>query len=483
MELLNISVNELAEVMHVGRTTASRWKSGSRAVHENSQYYDELIQYFAMRSRKMGGKFLSDFFKSTNIKLTSSCDEELVREYLRLKSAVSIAEELLDKSGDCSYKATVSYFSGVGGRRKAIDTLFHVAEDSASTSEIIILELKQFEWLGSDSDFSSNLFRRISALIGRGCSITFSFNTELDTPSMRNFLANLQFFFMSDKVIIHTINEKNLSALFPCIYAIRGKMLLIGEPNGSTSMHFDEPSIRHNLMLANRFNAMFGESPINSYVNTDNGRLKIVSALTSLTDRKGEVYYIGRLLSSATMSDELLGDILEFNGVPEPEKKICIKLSRALRESLFSKLCSGLQLFYHCNIDELIDAISKESATQYELSSFTNRRISVLREHIVRHIQEVVELILKKRNFKVLLNSDIELTEKVLSVWIKKNAWILICTSSNNQYAMHFNYDVSMVRIASNMYEERIEPYVNDTDKKYIVNELMKIVEKASISD
>ncbi|WP_394924308.1 helix-turn-helix domain-containing protein [uncultured Robinsoniella sp.] len=423
MELLDISLDELADYLHIDRTTISKWRTGRRKLLPRSPYFEQVLSYFTDKNNNMAYKplnrFLCDLYPDEEMN-----SPQQIHKYLKLYLS-TYDEGNTDKKQNTVILPAQQLFVGIDGRKKAFDFIISEAEKMVVPGTIKILEFEQVSWISRDIIFLQNVVRRLFLLAERGFHIEFAFSSMQNKITFWPFIGALNEIRFHKNINMYVVDVERIQGLLPRIYAVADKYIGVGldsyEP--TVPMHtnlFTDPFNTHKYcLLFDHVIQLYGSKVL----ATDSGPEidHILDTINYLSQRKGELLFYSNYLSITTMSESLLLEILNDNHIKGKDRERCLFYCRTLRQAMTST-SSNLLNTYNLNLDSLEKALSYEYLIEYELSALTNRQIRKTPEQYTRHLLDTVEFLESNQNIKLLILAGGQQFGHSY-VWLKRNLW------------------------------------------------------------
>lgn len=451
MELLDISLDELSEYLHIDRTTISKWRTGRRKLMPRSPYFEQVLSFFIDKNDYMAYKPLDRFLCDTYP------DEELnspqqIHKYLKLYLSTYDEVNKTAVNQNTVILPAQQLFVGVDGRKKAFDFILSEAEKMVLPGTIRILEFEQVSWICRDIIYLRNAVRRLFLLADRDFRIEFAFSSLQNNLTFWPFIGALNEIRFHKNINMYVVDVERIQGLLPRIYSVSDKYVGVGldsfEP--SVPMHtnlFSDPFNTHKYcLLFDHVIQLYG----NKVLATDSGAEmdNILNTINYFSQRKDDILFYSNYLSITTMSETLLLEILNDNNIKGKDRERCLFYCKTLRQAMIGT-SPNHNSTYNLNLDTLEKALSFEYLIEYELSALTNRQIRKTPEQYTRHLLETVAFLETHQQVKLLILAGGQQFGHSY-VWLKKNLWSLSfntrCVPSEHQAI--FWDDISLVNWA-----------------------------------
>ncbi len=486
MELLNVSVQQLARYLYIDRTTISKWRTGSRKLSERSPYYDELVRYFVTQNKNLGNNPLKRLFSDIYPDTLCDSDEqtaELVKRYLQDSKTSAIVGQIVEDMHKALYHANVSVFRGAEGRKNAISMILNMAESSPIPCHIKIFELDQFEWLNRDMAYVQTFLAKMDLLTKRGHSFELTYSAGKTSLAFEAFVRALTGLIFNKNVKINLFQPSGQVWIMPSLYGIEGKCVAVGvnnEPNMDnmhTVVHFDEFTTSKYLQLHDRMVQLHTQP----YLVTDDPEDKdrILELMQYTKTKKEPSYFYGRFIPIATMSEGLLQEILDANHLSQAEKQRALSLHQTLHDALLNSpedSRGGLFL----NMGAISESLGFDSLIQYELSAFAQRPVVMSKAQHMQHLAETAAFFAQHPEVRVsaVQGRNTAYETMTAGTWIKRNFWTITLNEQSipEQNKVIFFDDVALVNLSAKLCEEAQAQYpLKYKDPEYIQSMLQRM--------
>ncbi|MDU4892234.1 MAG: helix-turn-helix transcriptional regulator [Clostridium sp.] len=96
MDELKIKTSELANYIYVDRSLISRWKSNTRNLDPNADYFDKILEFFILKNKETSNNILEKMF-SLDTPAEETKIKSLLREFIVNKETPSIYNKFIKK--------------------------------------------------------------------------------------------------------------------------------------------------------------------------------------------------------------------------------------------------------------------------------------------------------------------------------------------------------------------------------------------------
>lgn len=426
VELLDISVTEIADRIYVTQSLVSKWKNGVRSLKKSSEYYEKVISYFIAQNEKNGQKTLENLFST--LYAQEDAGQELylhncLHKFLSNEDVPVMARSLFYETRQNLYNSSISVFIGKEGRKSAFSMLMDAAENM-EPGEIDLLEREQFSWLLDDPDYMEQWREQMLHLLGRGFHInivhfishhamnTFTFTREFHSVI---FHKNVQEFFFH----YYADNDSYYSH-----YLLKGQMSIMGlnpdekDEQMYTAIYRDPFSmVQHEKLIEKiqRHCTTVFKIYSGNHIQFALDRIKSYEAHREL------IFYSGSLPSFCMMDEELLSEVLKSNGVSGKARNRCVMGYKIMRRMLSNSVS---RQFY--SLESIRRFRGFEEIPYYALSQVAEKPISLTQDQYRRHLCCAADFIDKQPDLGAALTTyDDEMIEPA-AIWCKENLWSFV---------------------------------------------------------
>ncbi len=426
MELLGISITELASAINIERTSVSKWKSGSRKLSASMPYFNDIIEFFILKNQQLGGNFLEDFFDniSNNKKVGVKDLRKSIRNYiLNFPDNNHNNNDITVYKSRSLYTSNYDTYHNLEGRKQAFSLFLDKALSIQEPTKILIIELDKLVWASTDLHYMILFFEKLERILKIGHTIDFIFYTDdkFNFEVHKMFLSLCFYENISIQVLNHGFNKTQSTS----VYLIQNTLLLkVYNSNGRyeniSCLFSDKLIVTAEQVLADYFR---GNATSILVASKPSEIEKVHTMLSNLSFLDSPLFYSGKALSFTSMSEELINEILHYNNIPSHKRKQCFNFYYLLRSKIEKSVNTGMGGCYY-NLDEITSYLSYDFSINYPLSAMTNTIIKMERSHYLKHFEDTAKLILSDKRYKIILHR-FPTTRKSL-MWYRENGWTVV---------------------------------------------------------
>ena len=434
MELLGISVTQLAKEIHIDRTGISKWLSGVRPFHEKNPHYEATLQYLFLVNKQQNQQTLERFFAT--IYPFETTDEFFLRrcmdQFLSAHQAIPQgAFEMASEVQSCLYYSHIPVFNDVAGRYSALLQALNAVECSASTETLFLFDNEQFFWLVSNPTYAQTFVDKLSHIIKAGHLVCFIFNSY-DIASFKKY-SNLVYHLCAYENTREYYFKSilNTKAFLSC-YLVKNQMAVTGncasfKNNEMYTTIYKDPCTVNSMEYL--LTEVLKQCTMAKAVRTTAERIDLFNKLTKYEVIEDITYLFTPTLSFITMGRELMIEIFNENKIYGEFRNQLIAFFDAVEMSRNKK--SLIPLRRHlCHYDTLKQQLSQENILFKEISVICGKDIYISNGQFRQHLRDTAHLLINHTNYCLgLMNFNGIAFRKLddYSCRIKKNVYHVFC--------------------------------------------------------
>lgn len=482
-KLLNISTTEISQQLYIDRTLISKWKTGSRKLLSSSPYYKKLIECLIDANKESGSVILQSFFSSMYPQINKNTPkylEKCLHLFMSTQDAPISAKNLLNND---AYTAQFSIYTGHSGKSKSLLLLLDTIEASSIVTELFIVDFDFYIHLNKDITFMKLWHKRLLRILDFGHKVTVVHSDfqSISTPTLF-YSDNQKIFFHSNlQEYCYSFSKRDFSNTY---FIVKNQISIVSYEI------FTKKNPRYTAAFTDLLTISHHQSIVNSIVNMSTPIIKpsnkiqkssILKVLQKTSPSVNTTYFTNLIPTFATMSENLLNDILNKNNLTMHEKALCRKMFLAFKNHTLNIKSNSISKHIHF-IDDIYSHAYQETITYYELSGFLGKLIQATNEQYLEHLKCTALLLKNYPNFQITLSPGRDfIYAPISSLWIYKNLW-LYKTSNKDVGKIRFCDNQALSSITSS----DIELFWNKTPIEYrnntkVATALIEISQKKHI--
>lgn len=474
MKKLNVTEKTLGDIINIDKSLINKWKNGKRPFNFNTPYYHTVAEAFARIFEKSPKTLKEDFLANLPDAVKGKDARELFNWFFYDKT-ISIdnieKQSLLENSAisfvwnDCSnnYKANNEFFSQISDRQdgnfKAYYAGFNECPNSDKTNENFIQQI---------IDLLSN--NNIVEMLIESFEDNMKINQLLDLINLSFYEKFLLYVKKSKKRPSHIQNymlyDKSIALEMNSIKAAKG---------GYYSEIYSD--VNRCTFLYNKFKYDIEESvpfvkkvPAKYVTN-------IVDKMKNYIQNPSMSYTYSGIPIFFSLSENLLNEILDYNGFNKNERIPIIKDCKLLREIYQESVNKSNAREIYC-MEQFDSLLEEKEHKMMLLTNITNKNIYASKETFVKILAEWLEFINQNKNVEIMLSPKpmIKISSE-LSCYIKQYFFSIIWKRdqqfSNNLFADDV-YNTELLMEYMNSLWEKGEHFIRD--KKIVTDYVNNII-------
>ena len=391
MKALDISGIDLAEGIGVDYSTVSKWRTGKRGLRLRSEYVAKIAEFVLSLKTEREGHIVAGMLAEKNPGLNQK-DAAAVCQALCLWLTVPDTpgfEESANLGGPMgTFSVRVESTLGIRNLFEAQRRFFKLLRTMEPGQHITVTDFGAVNWSAVDPAMLTDTVEASLEAIRRGNHMTIIDQiTELYRPreNMFQFLP----LYLHENVTSYFYRDPLPSPLRQNLYLIEGKAALSVSSTASdgitvlTSFYQDPKYVRF-------FDA------VNATVMQD-ARLMIetmeVRQIHRLLDIIGShmkssrlLYMLNRIPTFRNMSQELLQEILQANGIDTPMQESCLLANE--KSAATRGRCRCRQIY---DLDAIEAQSRRDDFIEYDLTCITGKTVKITRQQFFRQLEYLKE--------------------------------------------------------------------------------------------
>ena len=474
IDLLKISLTQMAQFVNVDRTLISKWKTGVRKLDVNAIYFDRVLDFLIHKNNELGINSLESLFSSIYLDNSDKIISKVqLKKYLkRFIINNDTSENLCEKINvldGCSYVASVPIYHGLESQKKAMMNILEVASREEIPTIITFIFMGLFDFLIDKNDFLNNWIKKVMELLNKGfkveliyssysvsdffvylCSMATHKNCKISSyTSVIDNRSNFLLHNIQNKIALYGFSEKStaFTNTFSYIYSDPISLLKYSIMAKNIVKDSEESFISYDLKLLSKQGIN-----MNNYVN-GNDILK-----------HNTIYCYNKTPLQALISDDLYLDVLSNSLTCQDQINKEFSKFKIRKEKIFNTLEHN-KIIRFFSIKELLNISSQE------VYSYSN--LVITKKQFKQYMNQLGDMLLNEPNLHICLYmDDIEAIESSNFFWCKKNEYMFIFDNNTNN--LKYCKDISIIASISKLFEKKYLNTFEEFKDKYSVSKFLK---------
>ncbi len=468
IEMLHISVKDMANEIFVDPTTISKWKTCERPLSSKCDSFEKVVKYVLSRNSKQNRRVLENLFSSIYGEKTYPTPdyvESCLRQFLDNATVPTEAKNIAIQTKGGLYSCMTNIYSGIEGRKASMEILLNNAESTDNPGELLFFDRQLFAWFIFDDQYRRNWEKRIVALLEVGWQISVIIDCSASNQVLSVFMYCNNVFYAFPNYKEFTFNSVRNINLLPTVYILRGKTAVFGfntDKTLYTNVMQDKFTLEHGYFYLNN---LISECAPTLSPKTTKGRVDVFNKIIGYEVCDEATYLYSSSLSLIALSDELINQVLYENCIVGELKSSLLKAVQAIRQNVLDS-----KEFYRHVLYLNPALLSYEKVYCKEFSFIVGKDIYMTREVFIEHLRQTVHMIRGQNNYSVSLPGPMDRLPSEHYLVRCKNKLYTICVGDE----IRFSAESSMVTTVFGILDEHwktIPAENKDTDRvtKYLL--------------
>ena len=476
IELLGISINDMAKNIFVDRTTISKWKSNDRQLTAKSECFDKVVEYFLIQNSVQKRHILENLFSNVYGEVPYKTKDYLktsMQKFLSHSVIPQEAQSILSQAKGNLYMCMTGVYAGVDGRKCVMDVLLDEAERQNKPGELYFFDRELFTWFLYDEKYYRGWLKRIVGLLEKDWAVSIIVNCSSPPEALSIFLYGNHSLYAYPKYHEYSFNSVRNINLLPTIYVIRDKLAVFGYNHGKqlySCIFKDKYTLEHGRYYLQN---LISECTVTIVPKTIKGRIEIFDRITSYELCDEPCYIVSATPNLIPSSDVLLQEILYQNGVIGELKSSLLKMMQTLR----TKMLSSVGSYRHMLFDTHLEApLAYERIYFAELSNIVGKDVYIKNEQYREHLKNAAQLISNPSSYSIALANPYDRLPSERYFFACKNKFYSLGVGD----CVRFCAESSMVTTTYNILDQYWEKHIpaENKDKERVAKRLLEIANK-----
>lgn len=477
IELLGVSVKDMAKCVFVDATTISKWKTGKRPFDSKCDHFEDVVAYFYRKDNEKKQNLLESLFNNiygpTEYKKKDYI-ENSISKFLDHKVVPTAAQSTLAQANGLLYTSTTNVYSSVEGRKVAMDIILDEAERAGESAQLTLFDRELFNWFVFDDQYLKKWCSKIISILKNGGRVTIIVNTAVSPDVFGLFIFKKQIFHeysnYSEYYFVSTVNIR----LLPSTYNLRNRLTILGYNDDKTiysCMFKDSVSIEQGYHYLSE---LMKECHPTVIPKTVAERSKVFELIAKYEELDEPSYVVSHSLTFASMSEQLFRQVLRDNGIVGELKNAILNNYAATRAS--RSRSTDIPTNKHIvSFNMVEECLKHEKIYCQDLSAYLGKEIYMTNEQYREHIRNAAQSVLENPNYIVALTTKTLSLPSQDSVYRVKQK--LYCCYSSSMIS--FNSENSIVNVSysiiDNFWNNKLT--AENKDRNYIAGQLLGLLD------
>lgn len=402
IDLLDVSIKDMAQTLYVDRTTICKWKANDRHFSVKSDCFDKVVDYFLLHNSVQKRHILENLFSNLYGEVpyrTKDYLKSCMQKFLSHSVVPVEAQSMLSQMKGNLYMTMAGIYAGVEGRKSAMDILLTEAENQEKPGELIFFDRQTCKWCIYDEKYFREWHRRIKRLLDLKWQIYVILDCSSNqTDALSALLALNQHFYTYVNYHEYNFNSVKNINLLPTVYGLKGKMVLFGYNHGKdiyTSVFKDKFTVNQGYEYLKN---LISECEATFIPQTQKQRIEVLQRITKYELIDEPSYLVSTRPSIITLGDDMLQQILRDNGVIGDIKAAAIEAFSAIKRSIMESKLIYRHILYDISLST---SASYEKLLFTEASYLLGRDIYISKEQFREHLRRTAHFILEHNNYVI----------------------------------------------------------------------------------
>ncbi len=473
IDLLGVSIKDMAEKLYVDRTTICKWKADDRHFSVKSDYFDKVVDYFLVQNNIYKRNILENLFSSLYGEVPYRTKDYLknsMEKFLTNSVVPMDAQNMLSQMKGSLYSTMTGIYAGIDGRRCAMNMLLTEAENKEKPSKLIFFDRQTFSWCLYDEKFFREWYGRIKKLLELKWDISFILDCSSSMSETLSVFLNL----MRPLYVFPNYHEFNFNSvkninLLPTVYGLKGGMALFGYNHGKqvyTSVFKDKFTVSQGYEYLNN---LISECEVTFVPKNQKERIELLQRIIKYESYDEHCYLASTRPSIITLGEDMILQILKDNDVYGELKSNAMKtFSAILKSALESKSVYRHLLYY----SQLSSSVQFDKMLFHEATSILGREIYITNVQYREHLRRTADFILTHENYAIAFVNYSEPLPSPSYCFRCKNKLYAVGIGD----VIRFNAESSIVNSTFSMCDKAWSKLPNESiDKEIISKRLLEI--------
>ncbi len=390
MDILAISGKELALEIGTDTTTISKWRNGQRKLRTRSDFTKAMSKYFLGKDFAFQRQKLLAILQDNGYD-TEHLSEDFIVDALSgwITEEGEEIEDLTQHGNSNNENVSIQIYNGFEGWKEATNRFWEEISTMQPGQKAYIGDLGDIQWDLVEPEYIHKMVESILKIVRAGHKLVI---IDSMTDEYKPYVVIRRWLpvYLSEHVEVRYI-QRNVDELYhKSIYMIEDHLAISrmsideGNVENITMFYRDPSSVTFyqkvmNAILNNSRKLIFGSDLSNP--------LHMVQIMEENFKSYQLTYMINPMPTFRNMPPELLGKILEDNGVESSLRILCMEANQKRRE--IRNRCNYIQIY---DLDELEAAIHTEAIIDYDLSRIVGKNVTIKQEYFREYLRYLSQI-------------------------------------------------------------------------------------------
>ena len=485
METFAISGKDLSGLLHIDSSLVSKWRSGKRYLKPNSVYTNQIIKHIMALDKNNQHAKVRMMMASEYINIFK-CSENEVALFLKdwltsTKGPTENVRDYFDEIRNIKSAASLTTYSlqGNTGRRQAVQFFLQYAQHVSPGVELWLYMSEGGEWFDENPAFldewrmrhmrllqDENHVKIIHPISGSYENTVVSILTWMPMHMTGHTEAYIIQRYRDEKLEYTFMLNKDHMALYNWTQKVNG-------PKERNTYITQEPQFVKDIevMLQQFFSDSTAVFQRYYYETRDD----FFSNLVAVMERDNSEYHWCSSFPMFQLSQDLLNDIMDDNGIYGEQRDICLESF-----SLIGELSEKSQRSYIIDLDHLKQLLKEDWVASNIMSFPCGKTILLSHDNFVRAIKNTLEKTSDNENVKMCIASA-ELLSFLADIEIvaKENTSVYFSSVKAERARVLVTREITVATAIYSYFDDlwNTTPYLC-RNKEYITKRVLKLIEE-----
>lgn len=388
MRALNITGIELADHLGVDYAIVSKWRTGKRTLKYRSPQAQALVSFILSYPAEKESHIVRNMLKEHFPQLDTNNAKQVENALSVWLTVPDEPESIENGRGDTTGIFSVQVETSLGTQNafREQTRFFHLLHRMEPGQRITVTDFGAIGWATVDVLLIEETVRETLQVLEQGHSIRIV-DQITETYRPWDFMFRFIPIYLNENVTSYFYRDPKPSLLRQNMYLIEGRAALTvssspADPELVINSLYQQPEY---VRFYDAINAAILED---SHLMIQTMQASHIHELLDIIDSHMKssrlLYMINRLPTFRNMTQELLQEILDDNGVTPAEQKLCLSARR--KSSSIRGRCKSRQIY---DLDAIEALAEKPEIVEHDLSTILGRRIKITQKQFLKQLRHI----------------------------------------------------------------------------------------------